>query len=133
MDKTLQYTLVPVIMGSGLRARWTAERIWHRTRARSYVMAERRSPILWLAPSLYFRNLSKRSGYADLILSDLVRVAQDHPDKLCVLIPIAPKDAAWVYENRSLLERYYILSDPRLSFMDDRETSPSPVKGDCLS
>ena len=117
MNNTFRYTLVPVILGTGLSARLLADRWWIKFRVRSYVMGEKYHPLL-LSPSVKFRRLSSSTGYSDFVLTDLSRVAQEHPDKLPVLVGTTPHYRALIRENSSVLERQFILADEALSFLD---------------
>ena len=117
MNDTFRYTLLPVILGANLKARIWTGRFWHRFRVRSFVMSDTFHPAMLISFSLRFRRLSKIGSYTDFILADLIRFAQEHPDKLLVLIGATPHYATLIRENSALLESYYILSDPELSFL----------------
>lgn len=121
MNDTFRYTLIPVILGANIRSRIWADRYLRRYRVRTTVMSDAYHPALLLPFSLYFRRLSKSGSYTDFILSDLIRFADEHPDKLLVLIGATPHYLTLIRENRELLERYYILSDPDLSFFEQTE------------
>lgn len=122
MQDTFRYTLIPVILGANLKARIFALRFRRRYRVRSIVMSDTHSPALLLSLSLRYRRLSKSIGYTDFILKDLIRLTEEFPDKLMVLVAATPHYAALMRENQSLLERYYILSDPELSFLAQAES-----------
>lgn len=117
MNDTFRYTLVPVILGANLRARQMADRFFRRFRVRSYVMNEVSHIALWLTPSLRFRKLSQSNGFTNFVLADLLRLTQETPDKLFVLIAATPHYRAWIEQHRHTLEPYYIISDPDLSFL----------------
>ena len=117
MRNTFRYTLVPVILGANFKARLLADRYLGRYGVRSTVMSDRHHPALLLPLSFRFRRLSNSGGYTDFILSDLIRLAEDHPDKLLVLISTTPQDNAFLAEHRQTLEKYFVLSDRDLSFL----------------
>lgn len=117
MNNTFRYTLVPVILGTGMAARRLADRWLWRFRVRTYVLHERYHPLL-LSPSIRYRRVSGRDSYADFILHDLLRIAELHPERLLVLLGTTPFYRGLIRENRTLLERYFILADDELSFLD---------------
>lgn len=117
MNNTYRYTLVPVILGGNLQARLLADTLFWRFRVKSYVMSEKRHPALFLAPTLHYRRLSSSAGYSDFVLAELTRLAESLPDKLLVLIGTTPYHCSLLRENRTMLEKYYILSDAELSFL----------------
>jgi hypothetical protein len=117
MNDTFRYTLIPVILGANFKARLWADRYLRRYRVRTTVMNDSYHPSLLFPISLRFCRLRKSESYTDFILADLIRFADEHPDKLLVLIGATTHYATIIRENRSLLERYYILSDPELSFL----------------
>ena len=125
MNDTFRYTLIPVILGANFEARVCAIRYRRRFRVRSIVMGDTHSPTLFFSLSLRYRRLSKNIGYTDFILADLIRLTEEFPDKLLVLTATTPHYAALIRENQSLLERYYILSDPTLSFLSQGEAPTS--------
>ena len=122
MPDTFRYTLIPVILGANFKARLCAIRFRRRYRVRSIVMADTRTPALLFSLSLRYRRLSKSIGYTDFVLTDLIRLAEEFPDKLMVLVAATPHYAALLRENQSLLERYYILSDSEMSFLKQAES-----------
>ena len=117
MNDTFRYTLIPVILGANLKARKWSDRFLRRYRVRSVVMSDTFHPAMLFPFSLRFQRLQKSDGYTDFILSDLIHFSQEHPDKLLVLIGATSHYAALIRENSTLLEFYYILSDPELSFL----------------
>ena len=121
MKDTFRYTLLPVILGANWQARHWAAQYRRRYHVRSYVMNEKYHISLLGTLSLRFRRLSPNHGYADFILSDLIRPVEESPEKLAVLIAATPHYAAFIRQNRSLLERYFIISDPELSFLHQEE------------
>lgn len=125
MNDTFRYTLIPVILGANIQARKWSDRFLRRYRVCSIVMSDTFHPAMLLPFSLRFQRLRKKNGYTDFILSDLIRFSQDHPDKLLVLIGATPHYAALIRENSELLDSYYILSDPELSFLS-REGLTAP-------
>ena len=125
MNDTFRYTLIPVILGANIRARKWSDRFLRRYRVRSVVMSDTFHPAMLFPFSLRFFHLRKNNGYTDFILSDLIRFSQEHPDKLLVLIGATPHYSAMIRENSALLESYYILSDPELSFLN-REGLATP-------
>ena len=130
MKDTFRYTLLPVILGANLRARLLAEQYRWRYRVRSYVMSEKYHISLFGSLSLHYRKLSQNSGYADFILSELIRLVEEHPDKLPVLIGTTPHYTALIGQNQHLLEKHFILSDPELSFLvrDDMSDAEFYIK-----
>ena len=132
MNDTFRYTLIPVILGANFKTRVWALNLLLRFRVRSYVMSECYHPALLFALSLRFRKLSRSVGYTEFILSDLIRFSQDHPDKLLVLMSATPHYNTLIREHRDLLESYYILSDPNLSFLvrDESDIQKSIRKGE---
>lgn len=125
MNDTFRYTLIPVILGANIKARKWSDRFLRRYRVRSVVMSDTFHPAMLLPFSLRFRHLRKNNGYTDFVLSDLIRFSQEHPDKLLVLIGATPHYSALICKNSALLESYYILSDPELSFLNREElTTP---------
>ena len=123
MNDTFRYTLIPVILGANCKTRLWAERYLHRFRVRTTVMSDTYHPALLLPFSLRFCRLSRSGSYTDFILADLIRFADEHPDKLLVLIGATPHYLTFIRENRALLERYYILSDPALSFLTQEDSA----------
>ena len=123
MRNTFRYTLVPVILGANFKARLLADRYLGRYGVRSTVMSDRHHPALLLPLSFRFRRLSNSGGYTDFILSDLIRLAEEHPDKLLVLIGTTTHYVNFIREHHPLLERYYILSDPELSFLSQESAT----------
>lgn len=119
MNESFRYTLVPVILGANLKVQACVAKWRRRMRVRTYIMSDRYHPALLLAPSCRFHRLCSSSSYTDFVLSDLIRFAQEHPDKLLVLIATTPHYQALIREHQSLLESYYILSDPDLSFLTE--------------
>lgn len=117
MTNTFRYTLVPVILGTGLTARRLADRWLIKFRVRSYVMGEKYHPLL-LSPSVRFRRLSSSTGYSDFVLAELEKLAEEHPDKLLALVGTTPFYRGLIRENSVALERRFILSDTELSFLD---------------
>lgn len=117
MNNTFRYTLVPVILGTGMAARKLADRWLFRFRVRSYVMGEKYHPLL-LSPSVKFRRLSSSTGYSDFVLAELEKVAEEHPDKLLVLVGTTSYYRGLIRENSRVLERRFILSDEELSFLN---------------
>ncbi len=132
MNDTFRYTLIPVILGANWQARRLADRYLRQFRVRSYVMNEVRHISLLLAFSLRFRKLSRSDGYTDFVISDLLRLAQEHPDQLLVLIGTTSHYRALIDQNKHVLEKYYILSDSRLSFLvrDELNGAEFYVKGE---
>ena len=132
MKDTFRYTLLPVILGANLRARILAERYRLRYRVPSYVMGEKYHISLFGSFALRFRKLSRYDGYTDFVLSDLIRLISEHPDKLPVLIGTTPHYAALIKQNQHLLEKYFILSDPELSFLvkEDPADAEFYIKGE---
>ena len=120
MNESFRYTLVPVILGSNLQSRVCAVQWRYRFRVRTHIMSDRYHPALLLSISCQFHRLYGNSGYTDFVLSDLIRFAQEHSDKLLVLIATTPHYQALIREHHSLLESYYILSDPALSFLSEK-------------
>ena len=117
MNNTFRYTLIPVILGANLRARLLAEKILLSLRVRSYVMSDTYHPALFLSPALRYRKISGSNSYANFVISELIRFAEEQPDKLLVLIATTPYYRALIGENQAELEKYYILSDTGLSFL----------------
>ena len=132
MNDTFRYTLIPVILGANWHARFWADHYLHKFRVRSYVMSETYHISLLLAFSLRFRKLTAHSGHSDFVISDLLRTAQDNPDKLLVLIAATPHYRAMIEQNHTLLEKYYILTDHKLSFLAREELSDAEfyIKGE---
>lgn len=117
MNNTYRYTIIPVILGANLRARIWADKILWRFRVRSYVMSEAYHPALLLTPSIRFRTLKGNRSYSAFVVSDLIRFAQDHPDKLLVLMGTTSYYNSLIREHSETLDRYYIRSDADLSFL----------------
>lgn len=117
MKDAFRYTLLPVILGANLRARLLAERYRIQYRVRSYVLSEKYHISLLGSLSLFYRCLSQNTGFTDFILSDLIRLAEENPDKLPVLISTTPHYTALIAQNQRLLEKHFIISDPELSFL----------------
>ena len=117
MNDTFRYTLLPVIMGANLHARILAERYRRLYRVRSFVLSESYSPWLLFSLALRYRKINRYASHAEFILSDLIRLAEDYPDKLLVLIANTPQDNAFLAEYRHTLEKYFILADQELSFL----------------
>ena len=132
MNDTFRYTLIPVILGANLQARRWADRYLRQFRVRSYVMNEKHHFSLLLAFSLRFRKLSRVNGYTDFIISELLHLAQEHPDRLLVLIGATSHYRAMINQNKHILEKYYILSDPELSFLvrDESGDAEFYIKGE---
>ena len=117
MKDTFRYTLLPVLLGANARARLLAERYRLQYRVRSYIFGEAYHISLFGSFALHYRKLSRSSGYSDFILSDLIRLASEYPDKLPVLIGTTPHYNAFIRQNQHRLEKHFILSDPELSFL----------------
>lgn len=127
MNEAFRYTLVPVILGANLKSRICAVRWMRRLRVRTHIMSERYHPAMLFSLSCRFHRVCKSSGYTDFILSDLIRFAQEHSDKLPVLIATTPQYQSLIHQHRSLLETYYILSDPALSFLSQNGRSHTHI------
>lgn len=132
MNDTFRYTLIPVILGANWQAMRLANRYLRQYRVRSYIMDEVRPIFLLPAFSLRFRKLSRIDGYVDFVISDLSRVAQEHPDQLLVLIGTTSHYRAMIEQNKQALEQYFILSDPELSFLvkDEPGNAELHLKGE---
>jgi len=117
MKDAFRYTLLPVILGANLRARLLAEQYRIQYRVRSYVLSEKYHISLLGSLSLSYRRLCQNSGFTEFILSDLIRLVEENPDKLPVLISTTSHYTALIAQNQQRLEKYFILSDPELSFL----------------
>ena len=118
MSDTFRYTLIPVILGGHAVTRLWADRLFWRFRVRSYILSHKHSPALFLAITLRRKKLHADRKFPQLILTDLLRLAQEHPDKLLVLIGTDRYYNGIIREHRAELEKYYIISDPQLSFLE---------------
>ena len=117
MNDTFRYTLLPVILGANFRARLLAERYRRLYRVRSLVLHATYSPWLLFSLALRYRKLNRCGSHAEFMLHDLIRLAEDHPDKLLVLIATTPQDNAFLADHRQTLEKYFVLADRDLSFL----------------
>lgn len=132
MNDTFRYTLLPVIMGANFRARLLAERYRCLYRVRSFVLSATYSPWLLFSFALRYRRINRCANHAEFTLIDLIRLAEDHPDKLLVLIATDPHDSTFISEYRHTLEKYFILADQELSFLvrEPLSVTESTVKGE---
>ena len=99
MNDTFRYTLLPVIIGANFHARLLAERYRRLYRVRSLVLHATYSPWLLFSLALRYRKLNRCGSHAEFMLHDLIRLAEDHPDKLLVLIATTPQDNAFLAEH----------------------------------
>lgn len=83
---------------------------------RAYVLNENYHPAFALSYVLRFWRIAD-GGYSDFLLADLIRFAEQFPDKVLALVPGNTHYRDLIEENRTSLEKYYILTDQTLSFL----------------
>lgn len=112
-----RYSMIPFILGANWRARWYAERYFGTFRVKAQILDQKFHFSLLFSVASRFRKINFSNNYADFLLSELRHFAAEFPDKLLVLIATTPRYRAFVQEHRAELEKYYVLSDPELSFL----------------
>lgn len=105
-------TLLPVILGHGLRAHRFAASLYRRYGVQSMVCGSRRSLLDLLDPNTFFLPLFHQR-HPLLAAEQLMDFARCYEDLILLLIPVGEEQRSFGDDHRELLEGRYIFCNPQ--------------------
>ena len=119
MKYTVRSTVMPLLLGFGKTSIKTSWRLISKYGLLSTILDKKFS----LGSFFVFRKLPDSSS-DEILLMSLERIADEHSDMTCVIIPCEPKYAKFVLKNKSRLENRFIIRTP------ENACQISPIKKD---
>lgn len=108
---------LPFILGNCNDSRRLASRVFRQCGITSFVLDFKRSPINIFGFSYYFVELTATKSDR-LLCEQLIDLAHQNPSVLPILVPASASYQRTIEENRELLERYFIISEPQRLLID---------------